>query len=255
MPDGTPTAPNLALVARARIRGDAPNASLWSGVFGKESLPLLSPFPLLVEIPGAELYYRLDVLGLPEETRGRLLEALAKRYDVSTATVRDDMLQAGCWPLAAAEIEVDIATGPSSVDAAPELSLEQADALPNATHFATPARLESAPRSVHRVDLREALLLCDPDGKPTTWKRPSDNVPHLVLFTTPARAFAYGASLGDPDLALHVRLDVSWGFLQRAARDGWGILMDPLYQEGQLTWRLLDRVAPYARDACCEERP
>ena len=78
----------------ATIRPDSPRASLWLGVLGTVTVPILSPMPTRGTsphhpAPGA-LFYALDVAALTPQQRARLVAATAERFGLSVAQVERD---------------------------------------------------------------------------------------------------------------------------------------------------------------------
>jgi hypothetical protein len=94
------------------------------------------------------------------------------------------------------------------------------------------------------VDPSQAFLLCKHGGQVAELPPPpgAPQVPHLVLFTTMAAAKDYAALVQIDTLNL---TPVSIAVLERAAREGKGVLVNPRRgKDHPLAWALLNALLP-----------
>jgi hypothetical protein len=72
-----------------RIRPEAPRREDWIAIFGDETMPVTSPVPVRNDAPGLsdKSFYRLDVSRLTPVQRLRLVEYIARKFDIAECEV------------------------------------------------------------------------------------------------------------------------------------------------------------------------
>ncbi len=96
----------------AHINSTSPRAADWRAVFGGDSVPIKSPIPSMVQVPGEKgpelvMAYMLDINALTADQATRLVDHLSKRFNIPAAEVQASLPTEGC-PILANDVGVSI---------------------------------------------------------------------------------------------------------------------------------------------------
>jgi len=82
--------------------------AFWERVFGKDQVPIVSFVPQAAKLPGfdePQLVYMLDLKAISEEQRGRLVEAIAEKFEIAADVVNDTLDEHGV-PILMSDVSV-----------------------------------------------------------------------------------------------------------------------------------------------------
>lgn len=86
------------MIYRVRINEDSKRAADFMKVFGRLEVPIETPIPDYVDLPGfdkPQLVYKLDLVAITADERDALIDHLADRFSLARLEVQQGLLARG----------------------------------------------------------------------------------------------------------------------------------------------------------------